>query len=67
MSISAVLVRDLLFVGRIASAVEIAPVETVVARAALLLAVEEGADISTRLAAIETVSTGDCHGSNQRD
>jgi len=46
------------FEGRVASAVEITPVKTVVAKASQLLTVEQGADISTRLAAIETVPTG---------
>jgi hypothetical protein len=49
---------DLLFEGRIASTVEITPVEAVVTTASLLIAVEQGAGTTTWLAAIGTVSTG---------
>ena len=49
---------DLLFEGRVASAVEITPIEAVVTTASLLFLVEQGAKISARLAAIGTISTG---------
>ena len=61
---------DYLCDTRVAPTVEVAPVETVVATASMLLIVEQGTDMTARLAAIGAVSAGIAMvpvGAKQRD